>query len=92
MGQKHNLMARTRCASTRAGRMVEAGHLALLPVRRLRELGHLPVAALRAWVELLVAEHGEEDVESIVVDMFRTLTSREPGPRERAVIADLFHH
>ena len=48
------------------------------------------VEAARALSHRLIAEHGEEDVESIVVDMFRTLTSREPGPRERAVIADLF--
>ncbi|MCH2181392.1 MAG: DUF1553 domain-containing protein [Mariniblastus sp.] len=48
------------------------------------------VEAARALSHRLIAEHGEEDVESIVIDMFRTLTSRKPGPRERAVIADLF--
>ena len=48
------------------------------------------VEAARALSHRLIEEHGEDDVESIVVDMFRTLTSRKPGPRELAVIADLF--
>ena len=48
------------------------------------------VEAARALSHRLIEQHGEENIENIVVDMFRTLTSREPSDQERSLILGLF--
>ncbi len=48
------------------------------------------VEAARALSHKLIQQHGDGDAEKIVVDMFRTLTSRRPSQQEMAVILQLF--
>ena len=48
------------------------------------------VEASRALSHRLLEQHGEEAVDTIAVDLFRTLTSRRPDQKELALIRELF--